>query len=241
MTFKQMRFKGKLVFVELDGNGGIKTEGGRAYMKYKEDDDRVYRPYPQNLTDPRGDSAVSLSSPTLLANQSASTKRKPPSKKAQSRDLNRRPGSKTAAGSKHEGDAIIAYTDGACIGNPGPSGLGYSVVFPDGRRVSRGEPLGKGTNNIAELTAIGRVLDCLDDPAQKVIIHTDSEYSIGVLVKGWKAKANRELILSLRKRLSRFPDVELRKVKGHAGIPENELVDKLARTAAETQHLVDDL
>ena len=127
----------------------------------------------------------------------------------------------------------------ACSGNPGPAGLGYSVVFPDGRRIERGEPLGEGTNNIAELTAIFRVLEIVEDPSQKLLIHTDSEYSIGVLSRGWKAKANKELIKKIRSRLSKFTNIEFVKVKGHAGVPENELVDDLARNSSETQTVIE--
>lgn len=215
MTFKEMKFKGKRVFVDCDGAGKVKTEGGRAFMKYQLDDERVYRPYPQNLGEPTA-SAARQGSPSGDAEESV-----------QRPSPNRAPKG-----------AIIAYTDGACLGNPGPAGLGYTLTFPDGRKIARGEPLGQATNNVAELTAIRRVLEHLEEPSQAIVIHTDSEYSIGVLVRGWNAKANRELILSIRKLLSRFPGVEIRKVKGHAGIPENELVDELARTAAETQTVV---
>ncbi|HUT76081.1 MAG TPA: ribonuclease H, partial [Polyangia bacterium] len=133
-------------------------------------------------------------------------------------------------------NTVVAYTDGACIGNPGPAGLGYTVIWPDGRRVERGEPLGHGTNNIAELTAILRVLELLaDDRERPVVIHSDSEYAIGVLIRGWKAKANQRLIQRIRAQLGRFKAVELRKVPAHSGVPDNELVDGLARLAAETQ------
>ena len=94
------------------------------------------------------------------------------------------------------------------------------------------------TNNIAELTAILRVLELVDNPLSSVVIHTDSAYSIGVLSKGWKAKANKELIFRIKQHLSNMPNVTLKKVKGHAGVPENELVDDLARHASETQKTV---
>ena len=52
---------------------------------------------------------------------------------------------------------------------------------------------------------------------------------ICVLSKGWKAKENKELIAEIRSLLARFDDVRFVKVPGHAGVPENELVDQLAR------------
>jgi len=96
-----------------------------------------------------------------------------------------------------------------------------------------GEYLGVGTNNIAELTAIDRALDLIGDDAhtRRVRIYTDSAYSIGVLSKGWKAKANQELIARMRRRLASLPQVEFVKVSGHAGVPENERCDELARNA----------
>jgi ribonuclease HI len=194
MAFKEMRFKGRRVFVEVDENGKPRVEAGRATMKYRIGDERVYRPGLGNLQE-IGEAGI-------------------------------------------EGQGVIAYTDGACSGNPGPAGLGYVILFPNGGRVQRGEPLGPATNNIAELTAIQRVLDQIDHTADSVTIYTDSEYAIGVLTRGWKAKANQELIERIKKAMARFPRLKLEKVPGHAGVAENELVDDLARKAAETQTMV---
>ncbi len=225
MSLKKMQFKGKKVYVEVDESGSIHVENGRARMRYKPDDERVYSPSLGNLTEMDGTKPTAA---TDTGKKSKAKKRKP----AAADRISRASAEITTLPQKN---TVIAYTDGACIGNPGPAGLGYAIAFPDGRLVHKGEPLGNATNNIAELTAIARVLDLVDDPSMRILIHTDSEYSIGVLVRGWKAKANQTLIGRIRKTLTRFPKVELVKVKGHAGIPENELVDDLARTAAETQ------
>jgi len=112
--------------------------------------------------------------------------------------------------------------------------MGIGVVAIDGgKRREHGEYLGVGTNNIAELTAIDRALDLAgaDAGARPLRIYTDSAYSIGVLSKGWKAKANQELIARMRRRLAGLPNVEFVKVSGHAGVPENERCDELARNA----------
>jgi len=112
--------------------------------------------------------------------------------------------------------------------------MGIGVVAVDhGKRREHGEYLGIGTNNIAELTAIDRALDLAgaDAGTRRLRIHTDSAYSIGVLSKGWKAKANQELIARMRRRLASLPNVEFVKVSGHSGIPENERCDQLARDA----------
>jgi ribonuclease HI len=130
------------------------------------------------------------------------------------------------------GDAIIVYTDGACTGNPGPAGLG-AVILDGGTRRELSEYLGRATNNIAELAAIQRALEAIP-PGQRqrpIHLHTDSSYSIGVLSKGWQAKANQQLIAAIRRLVAQFPRLTLIKVKGHAGVPENERADELAREA----------
>ncbi len=139
---------------------------------------------------------------------------------------------KAAAAPTLSGDAIIIYTDGACSGNPGPAGIGAVIMNGDDRK-EISEYLGTGTNNIAELTAIGRALELIPttDHQRMIVIHTDSSYCIGVLSKGWKAKANNELIMKIREQLKDFGALHFVKVKGHAGIPENERCDELATDA----------
>ena len=204
MTFVRKQFKGKKVFVEVDENGDLVLENGRAKMKYGIDDENIYRPWPKNLSD-----------------EGAAKKEREKKKNAASTD------------------SIIAYTDGGCIGNPGPSGLGYLIYFPDGTRIQKGEPLGEGTNNIAELMAIERVLDIVSDKTLPLIIYTDSTYSIGVLTMNWKIKANRDLILRIKEKIEFFDSVKLVKVRGHDGIEDNELVDDLARISAQKQEVVE--
>ncbi|MDJ0764791.1 MAG: ribonuclease H [Myxococcota bacterium] len=213
MSYKEMKFKGNRVFVEVDAEGSPMLAGNRARMKYRLADERVYNPNVNNLTEL--DEAPEV---IEAAVQDPTTPSEKPTQQTGS-----------------QAGVIIAYTDGACIGNPGPSGLGYVISYPDGTRVQAGEPLGTGTNNIAELTAILRVCETACERRIPIVIHTDSEYAIGVLVLGWKAKANRSLIDSIKQAMGRCMRVELRKVKGHAGVPENELVDRLARKAAQTQ------
>ncbi len=231
MPFVEMQFKGKRVFVEADVNGNPLVVSGRARMKYKLDEDRIYNPFVGNLSRMDGSpvGGGSVASPSLVRYYD-STKNTQPA---------RPPFEDPGRGATEGEDAIIAYTDGACSGNPGPAGLGYSVRFPGGRHIARGEPLGEGTNNIAELTAILRVLDTVEDKGARLLIHTDSSYSLGVLTLGWKAKANQSLVAAIREKLRGFTNVKLIKVKGHAGVPDNELVDELARRAGESQQVVE--
>lgn len=209
MPLREMSFRNNRVFVEVDERGELVLEDGRARMRYRADDRRIYRPWPSNLKPLEGETA--------------------------------KEGAPIASDHPDPSSTIVVYTDGACLGNPGPAGLGYYLELPDGTRLRRGEPLGRATNNIAELTAILRALELIDDRRDaRVLLYTDSEYAIGVLTRGWKAKANRELIEKIRRRSARFPLLELRKVRGHAGVPQNELVDRLARSAAESQSAVDE-
>ena len=128
---------------------------------------------------------------------------------------------------------IHIYTDGACFGNPGPMGIGV-VLLADDRRKEISEYLGPlGTNNIAELTAIQRGLEAIKDRSRPIIVYSDSAYSIGVLSKKWKAKANLDLIAAIKALLAKFPKVSFVKVAGHSGIPENERCDQLAVAARD--------
>jgi len=112
------------------------------------------------------------------------------------------------------------------------------VVTVDGTKTREiSEYLGLGTNNIAELTAILRGLQAIDEPDQKrpVLVYSDSSYSIGLLSQAWKAKANVELVAELRAVCRRFADLRFVKVLGHSGVPLNERTDELARQAVQSR------
>jgi ribonuclease HI len=136
--------------------------------------------------------------------------------------------------SKAVGDEVLVYADGACSGNPGPAGLGVVMLW-DGERRELSEYLGQGTNNIAELTAILRAAEAMPDRKRPLHLYTDSSYAIGVLSKGWKAKANQELVAATKAALARLDDVKLFYVKGHAGVPLNERADALAVEAVRSR------
>jgi ribonuclease HI len=105
------------------------------------------------------------------------------------------------------------------------------LVMPDGVMREGYEYLGTATNNIAELTAILRALEAIPRDATPIVVHTDSQYAIGVLTKGWRPKVNQELIATIKAALAARPSVSLVYVPGHAGVPLNERADELARTA----------
>jgi len=203
MPWVRRNLRGTKVLVRATADGALAVgKDGRVDVKYKDDEDaKIYRAAARNL-EPTGDAADLA----LVA------------------DVERHP-------TVHDPEAIVVYTDGACSGNPGPMGIGV-VVLDKGQRREVGEYLGEGTNNIAELTAIERALDLLMEERQRlVVIHADSQYAIGLLSQGWKAKANQELVARLRDKARGFPRLRFVKVDGHAGVPENERCDELARGA----------
>lgn len=138
---------------------------------------------------------------------------------------------------------IEIYTDGACRGNPGPGGWG--VLLRKGERereLSGAEPL--TTNNRMELTAVIRALEALKRPV-RASLYTDSEYvRRGVRewlpewkARGWRTAArkpvkNQDLWEQLD-RLVAGHDIDWHWVPGHAGIPGNERVDRLANEAID--------
>jgi ribonuclease HI len=221
-----MRFKGGLVWVRADEAGALVLDNdGRAEMKYRESDAKSYRPSPGNLTPDSGEAAALSEAPREVLRSEAGK---------ETGKIARAPRAGTVSkGGGLPGGAIEIWTDGACSGNPGPMGLGVVVIDGDERR-EVGEYLGEGTNNIAELTAIERGIElggANREDGRRFRIYTDSSYAIGVLSKGWKAKANQELIARIKRRLAALPRVEFVKVAGHAGVPENERCDELATAA----------
>jgi len=133
------------------------------------------------------------------------------------------------------------FTDGACSGNPGPGGWGAILRWRGTDKELNGyEP--HTTNNRMEMMAAIVALETLKRPL-KVRLHTDSQYlkdGITKWIKGWKAKGwktaagdpvkNRELWERLDLARQRH-DIEFHWVRGHAGHPENERADALARAA----------
>jgi ribonuclease HI len=220
-----MKFKGERVWVNADGAGRpVLDAEGRAEMKYRETDPKSYRPGPSNLAP---DDAGEAPRPAARALRGANAK--PAGARPAPR---RRPGDDAAPSAA--GGAVEIWTDGACSGNPGPMGIGVVVLAGDARR-EVGEYLGSGTNNIAELVAIERGLEVAaelaGDGARPWRVYSDSSYAIGLLDKGWKAKANQALVARIRKAVDACPRLSFVKVAGHAGVPENERCDELARVA----------
>ena len=149
---------------------------------------------------------------------------------------------------------ITIYTDGACIGNPGPGGYGavllYNTATPNRQELSGGYR--RTTNNRMEIMAVMAGLRYLKEPC-RVTVYSDSRYVVDAMSKGWaerwRAKGwtkgdrtpalNPDLWAEMLD-LSETHQVEYRWVKGHAGDPENERCDELAVAAARGADLARD-
>lgn len=238
MPWDRRYFKGSKVYVEVDEDGELVVDGGRVQMKYSPSDDaKVYRAGASNISGPLDADGKPKSGKksTKSTNSKKSAGTKSPQYQIQPTEaamVSTEVPDELLSYPLPEDGIVEVYTDGACSGNPGP--CGYGLLMRDGEDYREiNQYLGTGTNNIAELTAIKVALENVEDKSRPVRIYTDSSYSIGVLTKGWKAKANRELILGIRDLLSGFDDVKLIKVKGHAGHPLNERADDLATSTLD--------
>ncbi|MFK7992396.1 MAG: ribonuclease HI [Sandaracinaceae bacterium] len=221
MPWMEMKLRNAKVLVRCSDGGQPLAEKGRVEIRYKPKDGRAYHaslgnlvPIPGGQTFPDAHCAEAKASPAGGGKSGAKKK----SKKAKSPPP------------PHEEGALIVYADGACSGNPGPAGLGVVVLDGD-RRHELTEYLGQGTNNIAELTALLRAAQFLRERSEPVRIYTDSQYSINMLTKGWKAKKNAELIAETKDAMAALDDVALYYVPGHAGVELNECADELATRA----------
>ena len=126
-------------------------------------------------------------------------------------------------------NAITIYTDGSCLGNPGPGGWG-ALVFGESeepQRLSGHEA--QTTNNRMELMAAIQGLEAVPD-GSKVVLHSDSSYLVNTMTKNWKRRVNHDLWERLDT-LSGSHNVEWRWVRGHNGDRWNEAADRLAVAA----------
>ncbi len=139
---------------------------------------------------------------------------------------------------------LFAYTDGACSGNPGPGGWGALLRAINGGRIVKERELKGGeadtTNNRMELLAAIHALEALERPSEITIV-TDSAYvknGVTGWIHGWKRNgwrtANKQPVKNVEL-WQRLDEAQARHrvtwewVKGHAGHPENERADELAR------------
>ncbi|WP_017445086.1 ribonuclease HI [Gayadomonas joobiniege] len=145
---------------------------------------------------------------------------------------------------------VEIFTDGSCLGNPGPGGYG-AVLKYKGVQKTLNQGYRLTTNNRMELLAAIVALETLKQACQ-VELTTDSQYvknGINQWLSNWKKRnwktADKKPVknVDLWQRLDKACQphkINWHWVKGHSGHPENELCDQLARTAATSQTLIED-
>ncbi len=217
MPWKRYEFKGQEVFVRILPTGKPIVHRGRVEIRYKLGATKSYRASPDNLEDIDGEI---VGDEQMGGSRGASGAKTAPERPKAPADA----------------ETIVIYTDGACSGNPGPAGVGVYMELPD-ETVEISEYIGLGTNNVAELAAISRALSAISeaDRERRIHLYTDSGWSLGVLILGWNAKTNLERIAGIQEQMKQFPNLELLKVRGHAGNPGNEEADRLATMAVRRE------
>ncbi len=137
---------------------------------------------------------------------------------------------------------LLVYTDGACLGNPGPGGWGVRILYPENTVQERGGAAPHTTNNRMELQAAIAALETLQT-ASRATLFTDSRYVIDGLTRwlaGWRERnwmttaetpvKNQDLWERLD--ALQHAGITWRHVRGHRGHPQNERVDHIARAFA---------
>ncbi|MBO4318276.1 MAG: ribonuclease HI [Mailhella sp.] len=146
---------------------------------------------------------------------------------------------------------VTIYTDGSCLGNPGP-GAWAAILASGPHRLELCDGFCRTTNNRMEILAVVKALQALKEPCDAEL-WTDSQYVAKAMTNGWLAKwegngwktagkkpvKNQDLWTQLSPLLKRH-SVTFRWLKGHAGHPENERCDELARAKASESGLPED-
>ncbi len=205
IKWKRMSFKGNKVWVAFTAQGDFCEQKNKVLIKYNIDQDYEYWIKKESLK--HEDQAIP-----------AGQKEKKPKQPKKDPTLGLPP------------NCIKIFTDGASSGNPGPAGIGALLLYKDNRKEIC-ESIGRATNNIAELTAIKVALASLKRQDLPVRVFTDSSYAIGLLTQEWKPRVNQDVVVEIKSMMKTFKDLELIKVRGHAGIKENEVADFLATAA----------
>ena len=236
MGWKEAIFKDKKVWVQVDEKGNPLVRKGLSPIRYSDSEGaKIYSGTSQGIR-VVGKKTIELSAGT----PKKKTKKGSGLGSAKNRTEAQKEQAKQSARNlvdSFSSDAVLCFTDGSCRGNPGLSGTGVLVRMPSGEEIEHFRFLGQGTNNVAEISAVLDAVHLVEKhkipDENPVEIMTDSKYVYGLLELGWKAKANRELVDELKKKIRIRGNIRLHWVAGHAGIEENERADRLANRAIE--------
>ena len=238
MLWKPALFKGKKVWAQVSEVDELAVDNGLVGIRYStKEGATIYRASIKN---------IQLGSEPSKPLDKGETAPKPDDTKPQTRkkfgSSHSRTNEQKSAAQKDvrkfleslSSETIRCFTDGSCMGNPGPCGTGVYIQLPN-KEIKHHRYLGEGTNNKAELSAVLDAMTLLAseniDNNTPIVVCTDSQYVVGILTKNWKAKANKEIIFPLRAEVKKWNDITIRWVAGHADIPENDEADRLANLA----------
>jgi ribonuclease HI len=149
------------------------------------------------------------------------------------------------------GPQITIYTDGACLGNPGPGGYGVVLLYGKHRKELSGG-FRRTTNNRMEILGVIVGLEALKSKCS-VTVYSDSQYVVNAIMEGWArrwrakhwwrtktSKASNADLWARLLELCELHEVKFVWVRGHAGNKENERCDKLAVAASKGTDLPPD-
>lgn len=224
--WERMMFKGMKVWLYVGDDQRPVVHDNKVLIKYQLDQDHEYRVRKE---------AVEPIDSARLRRPLARRRGRGPEGKARS---NKHDPADTMNGADHNPDlrdasppkTIVAYTDGASSGNPGPAGIGIILRF-GAKEKEISKHIGIATNNVAELMAIKTALEAIRTTQIPVRLHTDSQYCFGLLSLGWKPRRNEKLVGEIKRLMERFKNLRIHKIEAHAGIDDNERADRLARKA----------
>jgi ribonuclease HI len=130
-------------------------------------------------------------------------------------------------------DVVVAYTDGASRGNPGPAAAGVVILTPQGKPLYEyAKKIGFQTNNFAEYTAVIEALKvCTEGGAKSVIVRADSQLMVRQMTGEYRVKS--EIIAPLHKELTALVKLFARVDFEHVRREENIHADKLANQALD--------
>ncbi len=122
------------------------------------------------------------------------------------------------------------FFDGGSRGNPGPSAVGAVIYDKDGNKIDElSEYIGKVTNNIAEYTALDKVLDLVEKySSEKIVLLTDSKLLCNQVKKVWKIKDKDilKIFLGVSEKLGKYKMVDLRFIPREENIEADKLVNQ---------------
>ncbi|CAG2248778.1 uncharacterized protein [Mytilus edulis] len=138
-------------------------------------------------------------------------------------------------------NTTVAFTDGSCMGNPGPCGAGAIIYNNEEEETIQYPVSNRGSILLAELVAIKLVLEKIDNynyrNVKQLNIYSDSQSAIGIITLNWKSENYHKTIQEIKNRKIKLEQkgfsINIIWTPGHSDIEGNEQADRLAKAAAK--------